>query len=170
MHISKVVKEETACFIGQGLAMTPWLADKEDPRYIALQRAVRELMERAISRGYRVFLCGLQRGFEMISAEVALELKEKYPEIQVIGVMPSLHMEEKWESADQVRFRNIINKLDNVHYISYGIIGWICYLETDKERIRRSSLVIALYNGSPFGITKEEIDYAKEQGVEIKII
>lgn len=45
-------------------------------------------IEKAIHNGYKIFLSGMALEFDMIFAETVLSVKEKYPDIKIIGALP----------------------------------------------------------------------------------
>ena len=70
--------ENTATFIGHGEC---WGVDKEK---------VRAAAEELIQKGVETFLSGGMGGFDWLGARVVYELKEKYPHIKNILVIPYL--------------------------------------------------------------------------------
>ena len=70
--------EKTATFIGHSEC---WGVDKE---------TVRAAAEDLIQKGVETFLSGGQGGFDWLGARVVYELKEKYPHIRNILVIPYL--------------------------------------------------------------------------------
>ena len=70
--------EKTATFIGHGEC---WGVDKEK---------VRAAAEELIQKGVETFLSGGMGGFDWLGARVVYELKEKYPHIKNILVIPYL--------------------------------------------------------------------------------
>ena len=70
--------EKTAIFIGHGEC---WGVDKE---------SVRAAAEELIQKGVETFLSGGMGGFDWLGARVVYELKEKYPHIKNILVIPYL--------------------------------------------------------------------------------
>lgn len=54
----------------------------------AVERRVTEAVEQAIQAGYRYFGAGGARRFDALASEVILKLKQKYPQIHLILVLP----------------------------------------------------------------------------------
>lgn len=78
-NIEMAVKElnaTTACFSGYRNQKLPWRGNEEDARCILMKRALHAEIIRALQRGYRTFLCGMARGFDIICAEMVLSLKK----------------------------------------------------------------------------------------------
>ena len=77
-----VVKEKTCCFTGH----------REIPSkaYRRLFSKTEEMVESLIKEGYLFFGAGGALGFDTIAALVVLKLKEKYPDVRLILVLPCL--------------------------------------------------------------------------------
>lgn len=160
---------KTACFTGHRSQNLPWRFNELDERCLAMKRTLRAEIEKAIERGYKTFLCGMALGFDTICAETIIDLKQKYPDIELIGALPCKIQDRKWADKDKTRYRNLLQQLDGVRCIYDKYIGAECMLERNRYMVNNSSLMIALFNGQAGG-TKSTIDYAKQQGLEIVII
>ncbi|MCM1224546.1 MAG: DUF1273 domain-containing protein [Lachnospiraceae bacterium] len=172
MEIGKIIKalnSSTACFTGHRSQKLPWRFNEEDDRCQAMKATLAIEIEQAIQRGYRTFLSGMALGFDMICAETVLALKDKYPDIKIVGALPCKTQDVKWQAQDQKRYRSLLNRLDGVRCIYDEYIGAECMLERNRYMVNNSSLMIALFNGLPGG-TKSTIEYAKKQGLEVVVI
>ncbi len=159
----------TACFTGHRSQKLPWRFNEEDERCLVMRATLVVEIEKAIRNGYKTFLCGMALGFDMICAETVLDLKKKYSDIKIIGVLPCKTQDIKWSVKDRKRYRELLNRLDGIRCIYNEYIGAECMLERNRYMVNSSSLMIALYNGLPGG-TKSTIDYARKQGLEVIII
>ena len=157
------------CFTGHRPQKLPWGFNEKDERCQKMRiKAIIEI-EDAVQKGYHTFYCGMALGFDMICAEIVLELKKKYPHIKLIGALPCRNQTERWTDQKQIdRYNYLITQLDDIRCI-YDIYEDGCLLERNRFMINNSSLVIALFNGLSGG-TKSTIGYAKKQGKEIIII
>ena len=72
-------REKTACFTGH--------RQLRDPIPTLFSKTEQEA-ETLIRNGYRFFGAGGARGFDSLAAEVMIKLKEKYPHIHLILVLP----------------------------------------------------------------------------------
>lgn len=69
---------------------------------------MREILEKLISEeGYYTFLISPNRGVEMDCAEILLELKKKYPRLNVRIYVPDAGMAIEWEKPDRKRYKAI---------------------------------------------------------------
>ena len=64
------------------------------------------------------FYCGMALGFDMMAAEVVLSLKDKFPDIQLIAVVPFSGQSNRWTSSEQERYHRILAKTDKVVTLS----------------------------------------------------
>lgn len=157
------------CFTGHRSQKLPWKFNEEDERCIKMKRELCTKIEQSIKEGYKIFMCGMALGFDMICAETVLELKKKYKDIKLVAALPCKNQDCKWNSAQQKRYRNLLKKVDSIRCIYDEYIGAECMLERNEYMVNSSSRMIALFNGLPGG-TKKTIDYAREKGLEIIII
>lgn len=169
--IQKIVEEMNAnicCFTGHRSQKLPWKFNEEDNRYKQTRKEVKTEIEKAIERGYNHFISGMALGFDIMCAGIVLEMKKKYKNIILECAVPCKGQESKWPEKEQKRYRKIIKQADKIRCVyDYYIDG--CMKERNQYMINNSSLVIALFNGLPGG-TKQTIDYAKAQGLEVIII
>lgn len=159
----------TACFTGHRSQKLPWGFNENDARCLTMKAALRLEIIKAIDRGYKTFISGMAIGFDMICADMVLDLKKKYPDIKLIGALPCRTQDCKWSEKDRRRYRELLKRLDGVRCIYDEYIGAECMFERNRYMVNNSSLLIALFNGRGGG-TKSTIDYAKAQGLEIVIV
>ena len=124
---------------------------------------------KALNRGYKIFITGMALGYDMICAEILLELKKEYKYIKIIGALPCRNQECLWPLKEQKRYKSILGKLDEIRCIYDNYNGSECMHERNHYMVNNSSLMIALYNGLPGG-TQKTIDFAKKQGLEVVFI
>lgn len=167
--INKNLTSKTACFTGHRPQKLPWGFNEDDLRCKEIKKQTQIKIEKSIKNGYTTFLCGMALGFDMICAEILLNLKEKYPNIKIVGALPCKTQCDIWNDYQKTRYHKIINQLDGIRCIYDKYIGKECLLERNKFMINNSSLVIALFNGKTGG-TKQTLDYAKKQGLNLEII
>ena len=70
-------KETTLCFTGHRSQKLPWKFNEQDPRCLQMKSTLYKELECAIDDGYTTFITGMALGFDMIAAELLLELKKK---------------------------------------------------------------------------------------------
>ena len=167
-EIFDLMNEVTACFTGHRAQKLPWKFNEKDPRCVEMKENAKAEIEKAIQRGYTTFLCGMALGFDMICAEIVLDLKNKYPHIKLFGAIPCKNQYARWPHDQVDRYKNLVRQLDGIH-CSHDEYVEGCMIERNEYMLNNSSLVIALYNGLGGG-TKSTIEKAKKQGKEVVII
>lgn len=168
--IEKKLNEQnlTACFTGHRPQKLPWGFNENDERFIDMRNRTKVEIENAIKKGYHTFLCGMALGFDMMCAELVLELKKTYPHIKLIGALPCRNQSCKWNSIQKQRYNKILTQLDDIRCIYEEYIDG-CMQERNDYMINNSSLVIALYDGKGGG-TGYTIKRAKAKNLKIIII
>lgn len=158
----------TCCFTGHRSQKLPWGFNEKDERCIDMRKRAKVEIEKAIQMGYRIFITGMALGFDMICAELVLELKKQYPEIQLIGALPCKGQEKLWKADSQKRYHKLLKKLDKAVYISEEYTKE-CMLQRNDYMINNSSMVIALFNGMSGG-TKSTLLKAEKKGLKVVVI
>ena len=175
MNIIERIKQEiekqnriACCFTGPRSQKLPWGFNEQDKRCLNVKDMTREEIVKAIKEGYSVFMSVMAIGFDMICAEIVLELKKQYPKIKLYCIIPCKGQEKVWSKELQIRYHNILRKADKVNVL-YNTYSRECMLNRNKYMVNNSAKLIALYGGSGGG-TKFTIDYAKEQGLDVIIL
>lgn len=134
--------------------------DDIDDLKIALEIAVLD----AIEQGYKYFITGMSRGFDLMAAQCVLKLQAKH-DIFLIAAIPFLTQDDAWCIEDKLDYINILCKSrytfctsDNFHKGAY--------FERNRFMVDHCSKVITYYNNSKGG-TKYTLDYAKKHGRNI---
>ena len=161
-------KEETACLTGHRPNKLPWFYDETKENCIKFKQDVKEIFVGAYKYGLKNYLVGMAEGFDMIGAEILIELRKTYSDIKIFAIVPCKGQETKWKQSQQERYHNILKQCDDVITLSEKYTP-ICMNERNEYMVKNSSVVIACWNGKPSG-TGNTISFAKESGCEIKII
>lgn len=116
----------------------------------------------AINLGYKNFISGASRGFDIFAAEVVIELKEKY-DINLILAIPNDNQAMFWNNSCQDRYNNIIKE---ARFIFKSKPSKYEYTERNKFIVDNSSLLICFYNGIKGG-TAYTYNYAMSKKLDI---
>ena len=122
-----------------------------------LQLALDELEELKPMR----VISGGALGWDTALIEAAIRL-----DIPFELYIPGYDYESKWPSSSQLRFRELMNKANNVRYIGNKYQSTLLYMR-NKLLIDDCDMVLALYNGLKSGDTYTCIQYAKKKGKTI---
>ena len=88
------MKQKTCCFTGH--------RDIPLGDYQLIFDKTEEMVERLIKKGYLYFGAGGALGFDTIAALAVLKLKEHYPDIRLILVLPCRFQTRGWASAMRI--------------------------------------------------------------------
>ena len=154
------MKEKTCCFTGHR-AIPP--AEMECVS-VRLREAVREHIE----RGYRYFGAGGAIGFDTLAAETVLSLKEEFPEIALILVLPCENQTKNWRKEDVLRYESIKSRADKCVYTA-DVYTAGCMQKRNRHLVDNSSSCIA-YLRMGNGGTAYTVRYAEKKGVPITLL
>ena len=129
----------TLCFTGHRSQKLPWRFNENDPRCIAMKNTLKAEIEKSIKEGFNTFLTGMAIGFDIICAEILLELKKIYKEIKIIAAFPCKTQSSLWPENDKKRYRNVLSQLDGVRCIYNDYIGAECMIERNRYMVNKSS-------------------------------
>jgi len=151
------VKEKTCCFTGH--RDIPSGANRH------IFAKTEEMVESLIKKGYLYFGAGGALGFDTIAAFAVLKLKERYPDVRLILVLPCLLQTRGWLSEDVEIYEDIKSKADKVVYTSQEYTRG-CMHKRNRHLVDNSSACIAYLTESKGG-TAYTVDYAMKNGLTV---
>ena len=161
MNEKEEMRQRRCCFTGHR-------PNKMKDTESELKPRLAEAIEAALAAGKRTFITGMARGTDIYAGELVLQYREAEPSIHLICALPHPDFEKSWSPHWQKRYQAILQQADFIKTVcpefSMG-----SYQTRNEYMVDRSSMVIAVFNGESGG-TKNTIDYAREQGVEIIMI
>jgi len=148
---------ETCCFTGHR---------KLPPEQIeTIARRLRSAIVELIDAGYRYFGAGGALGFDTLAEKMVLELRETYPQIRLILVLPCLSQTNGWSEADKAVYEQIMRRADKVVYTSQEYSRG-CMLKRNRHLVDNSSACIC-YLTEETGGTAYTVRYARASGLRI---
>lgn len=134
------------------------------------QEDVRERLTAAVALACKLgmthFYCGMALGFDMMAAEVVLSLKDKFPDIRLIAIVPFSGQSDRWASSEQERYHRILAKTDKVVVLSGNYFRG-CLLRRNDYMLSHSSGVIAYFDGKPKGGTSYTVRKAERMKMNV---
>ena len=124
-------------------------------------------IKKAIADGHNVFISGMAPGVDIWAAEIVLQLRDKGADIKLICAIPFEGFEKRWPEWEG-RYNAIMEKADLVRFICKGNVRGSHQIR-NEWMVDHSARVIAVFSGEKSG-TKNTIDYANREGVEIEYI
>ena len=159
---------KTCVFNGYRPSKMPWGYDESDARCAEFRFRLREALEYLIGQGYTDFLSGGALGFDLMAARIVLSLREKYPWVRLVMVIPFDGQADKWSREQRGRWLEIIEASDRVIHLSHSYDKGV-FFRRNHYMVDHADLLLAAYDGQPGG-TASTIAYAKRHGVRVKYI
>ena len=103
-------KEQTCCFTGHRFI------DTQDIEIVF--ENTKKVVSLLVSKGVKYFGTGGALGFDTIAAKAVLSIKNEYPEIKLILVLPCENQTKYWKQTDIDVYNDILSKADKIKYIS----------------------------------------------------
>lgn len=150
-------KEETCCFTGH--REIPAGLDKH------LFKRVSDGIEYLYKHGTKTYLTGGALGFDTIAAQSVISMREQYPDIQLIVVVPCQDQDKYWNQQDRDTYRQIKKYADEVICLSEKYYKG-CMFKRNQHLVDNSRTCICyLTKGS--GGTAYTVNYAKSKGLTV---
>ena len=150
-------KQMTCCFTGHRYLPIN--------KYEEIKKATKNEVVKLIKRGVIYFGTGGALGFDTLAAQVILELKDSYPEIQLILVLPCYNQTLKWRKTDIIIYEDIKAKSDKYVYVSKEYDN-DCMLKRNRHLIDNSDYCICYLNRARGG-TAYTVNYAKKNHITV---
>lgn len=128
------------------------------------QRLKTEIVE-LIDKGYLYFGVGGALGFDTLAAQTVLDLKNDYPQIKLILVLPCISQADGWSSEDKDTYEHIKSNADKVVYTSREYTRG-CMHKRNRHLVDNSSACIC-YLTEKSGGTAYTVEYANSKGLLI---
>ncbi len=151
------MRERTCCFTGH--RDLPMAGRKE--LAIKLEKTIISLIE----RGVQFYGAGGARGFDALAAQTVLDLKNRYPYIKLILVLPCLTQTRGWPAKDVGEYERIKAQADKVVYTSQEYTKG-CMFKRNRHLVDNSGVCVC-YLTKKDGGTAYTVDYAEKQGLEV---
>lgn len=151
------MKKKTCCFTGHR---------KIPPeQYIRIAERLRAEIITLIRQGVIYFGVGGALGFDTMAAQTVLALKESYPQIKLILVLPCKTQTYSWEKADVEIYEKIKAACDKYIYISNKYTT-DCMHKRNRHLVNYSGYCICYLTKSTGG-TAYTVNYAKRNGLTV---
>ena len=118
-----------------------------------------------IDSGYRFFGAGGATGFDTVAALSVLKLREIYPHIRLILVLPHRAQAKRRSRKDVAVYEDIKSRADKVVYISDEFTG-DCVYRRNRRFINESSVCICYLSRENSG-TEKTVRVARKEGLKI---
>ena len=131
-----------------------------------IRKKLKEAAEQAYGVGYRVFLCGGARGFDLAAAVEIIRMRADYPDIRLILVIPCTGQADRWDDQDRMLYQFVLNQADEKIVLSdFYYKG--CMQVRNRFMVDASSLCLC-YMTRFEGGTWSTVRYALQRGIHVK--
>lgn len=158
--MQKNMRAQTCCFTGhRNIAQD----EKQE-----VKRQLECVLRTLIGKGIRYFGSGGARGFDLMAADVVLQLKKEFPHIRLIMVLPCQDQTRGWKGEDIRHYERILTQADKVVYLQEKYSPG-CMQKRNRHLVNHSSVCVA-YCTRNTGGTAYTLRYACKKGVRIVLL
>ena len=100
-------------------------------------------IEEAYRLGCRNFYSGAAIGFDTLAALEVLRLKEIYPDVRLILLIPCANQDAAWSDAQKSMYKRLLTLADEVEYISSSEYYNGCMQRRNKALVDRCRVLIS---------------------------
>ncbi len=137
------------------------------PAIPLITSALREVLAEYVCDDVVGVTC-LAKGADQIFAQLVLDLGGR---IEVI--IPAADYDRIPDPAERARFHALLQAATSVHRMPFTAVGPAAYLAASREAIRRSDVLLAVWDGGPpdgRGGTADAVDHARRNGREPVVV
>ena len=124
-----------------------------------------ETISSFIEKGYTFFVAGGALGFDTMAAEAVIRLRDKYPHIKLILMLPCKSQTATWGAWQVRKYKRILSEANEIIYTSEEYTK-TCMFERDRAMADASSVCIAYCNKERGG-TAYTVSYALKKGIAV---
>ncbi len=120
--------------------------------------------------GVKYFLTGCAMGVDIWCAEIVIQLKEKYNDINLFSVIPCNEHHKNWNEIYKKRLKNVLDNSTKIIKLQEEYTE-DCYLKRNKYLVDKSTVVLGVYNLKfKRSGTRSTLSYAMKENKEVIII
>ena len=151
------MQSKTVCFTGHRS-----LPAEELPE---ISRHLEDTLIALIEQGYCYFGAGGALGFDSLAAQMVLRLRERYPQIRLILVLPCRNQTRGWPQDSIDIYEDIKRHADKVIYSAENYFRG-CMQKRNRHLVDNSSICIC-YLTKHTGGTAYTVNYARRCSLQI---
>lgn len=161
----------SVCFTGLRSQSLEWKFNEECDMCVEYKNKLKETIECLISYGFYNFISGMALGVDMYATEIVLTLRKKYKNIKLTCYVPCLNQDVKWAGEYKKKYKEFLQKADNVVYVSEKNYFQGCYQIRNKKMVDNADLVVAGFSKNNQGKgTKSTVDYARKMKKPVLVV
>lgn len=161
---------KSCAFTGHRPARFRFGYDEDSKDCFALKRALALQIENMAAYGsVTTFYTGMALGVDTWAAEIVLNLKDAWPGVKLVAVLPCETQPDRWAAQQRQRYFGILARCDEVETLHTQFTP-TCMMERNRWLVDHAGTLLAIYDGGPKGGTAYTVRYAREMGRSIVII
>ena len=150
-------KNKTCCFTGHRQIPSEERAEITD----RLERVIASLYQ----KGILYYGAGGALGFDTLAAQTVLRLRESYPGMKLILVLPCLTQTRGWRPEDVAEYERIKAQADKIVYTTQQYTRG-CMHKRNRHLVDNSGVCVCYLTGNSGG-TAYTVHYARKQGLHV---
>ena len=123
-----------------------------------LERTIRTLISYSVTS----FICGGAIGFDTLAAKTVLRLKNEFPSVKLVLMLPCKNQDAKWNLKQKMEYSDILRRADFIEYISEDYTP-SCMHERNRAMVDASGYCISYLRKKSSG-TQYTVSYAEKSG------
>lgn len=151
------------CFTGYRPSKFPFKLDCESDAFKALENRILNALSDMVKNGCSTFFSGMAMGFDIITAECVLLIKNMYRvrKIKLICVLPFPEQSKTFGEDWRRRYENILDHADEIVTVSDKYYSG-CYSARNRFMVDNSDYVLTWFDGKHGG-TENTLNYARKK-------
>lgn len=150
-------RKRTCCFTGHREIPEKDLA--------GVQARLEQTIIKLYERGVIYYGSGGALGFDTLAAETVLRLRESYPKLRLILVLPCKDQTRRWRAEDVAKYEDILQMADKVVYTGENYTRG-CMHTRNRHLVDESSVCVC-YQTKDNGGTAYTVGYANDHGLDV---
>ena len=144
--------------------------NENDVECIMLKSKLIQEIERLYFQGFKLFLTGCAMGVDIWCAEIVLDLKRKFNDIELYCIIPFEKQSEKWKQEYKLRYNYILENCTRQILLQKEYTK-DCYLKRNKFLIDKANVIIGVYDENHLSSgTKNTLNYALNMNKKIILV
>lgn len=130
-----------------------------------LEERLGRTIQALYASGYRRFMSGMARGFDMVAARSVLGLRQSHPDAELIAALPFAGQAKGFPAAVRREYDAILASADRVEVVS-DRYGHDVFLRRDDYMVERAALFVTWFDGRRGG-TSYTVARARARGLRV---
>ncbi len=132
------------------------------------KKALQKTLESLIKEGVETFYNGIAVGFDLLSAEMIIELKKKYPWVKLALCVPFYGQEKSYSSEDKKRYAEVLKNCDSLTVLADHYYQG-CFFKRNDYMCEQADMLLA-YKRSEKGGTAYTVKKFMKKGGKISFL